>query len=159
MTTYRFDIDQAVAHLQKTLMPKMKDAIVRGMHSSALRLEGLMVEEIDTAKPYPAVDTGGLRASIKTELGRDSATVYSDAPYAGAIEFGTRPFRPPLEPIAEWILRKKIATEMDDVQGIAFAIANKMSKEGIKPRHFTKKAVARFLPFLKAEVEREIDAM
>ena len=75
MTTYRFDIDQAVAHLQKTLMPKMKDAIVRGMHSSALRLEGLMVEEIDTAKPYPAVDTGGLRASIKTELGRDSATV------------------------------------------------------------------------------------
>lgn len=159
MTTYRLSMEQAVAHMRKELMPKMHDAILRGMHSSALRLEGLMVEEIDTAKPYPAVDTGGLRASIKTELGRDSVTVYSDAPYAGAIEFGTRPFRPPLEPIAEWVLRKKIATDPNDAKGIAFAIANKMSKEGIKPRYFTKKAVARFVPFLKAEVEREIDAM
>jgi hypothetical protein len=75
------------------------------------------------------------------------------------MEFGARPFFPPVDPIAEWVMRKGISNDASEAKGIAFAIAKKFSKQGIKPRFFTKKAIAKFTPLLKKEVEHAIDGI
>lgn len=90
-------------------VPELRTAYVRGFQRAALRLNAYTVEEIDTAKPYPAVDTGELRSSVDATFVDDGAIVTVDAPHAGIIEYGTRPFTPPLAPLVEWVKRKGFA--------------------------------------------------
>lgn len=87
-------------------VPELRTAYVRGFQRAALRLNAYTVEEIDTAQPYPAVDTGELRSSVDTTFVDDGAIVTVDAPHAGILEYGTRPFTPPLAPLVEWVKRK-----------------------------------------------------
>jgi hypothetical protein len=159
MSRHVLSLDEAIRMVRTEIMPKIEEAVIRGMKSSALLLEGKIVQEIDTANPYPAVDTGALRGSFQTKFTDRTVVVFSDLPYAAAMEFGTRPFFPPVDPIAEWVMRKGISNDASEAKGIAFAIAKKFSKQGIKPRFFTKKAIAKFTPLLKKEVEHAIDGI
>lgn len=129
------------------LTPELEKAIARGLRSAGQRLVGMVVEEIDTAKPYPAVDRGQLRRSVREseilEFGKPVGShVYMDAPHAAIIEEGTRPFWPPMEPILEWVIRKRLASG-DDAVDVANAVRVAISKRGIKPRRYFAKAVRR----------------
>lgn len=165
--------------------------MVRGLRSAALRTKGEVVIQIDTAKPYPAVDRGTMRRSVDVDNHPDGALLSVDAPYAAAIENGTRPFFPPLAPLEDWVIRKGLAGKKkrvsmrksereggglgtvsflerkataaaqynSEVKSIAYAIALKISKEGIEPRHFFKKAMAMAPKFLRAEIDRELEKL
>jgi hypothetical protein len=54
-------------------------------------------------------DHGALRQSVHLELGDLSgefmAQVVVDAPYAAAVEVGTRPYSPPIQPLIAWVKR------------------------------------------------------
>lgn len=156
------------------LEPKLHASVVKGLRSAALRLETMVVEEIETATPHPAVDTAALKRSVSTERVPDGAIVNVTAPHAAMIENGTRPFFPPLAPLIEWVKRKGLHTthlstrtsrktgetvvsvrkkKTDaDAKAIAYAVAKAISKRGIEPRHFFKKAWDRFPEVLGAEI-------
>ena len=63
-------------------------------------------------------------------------------PYADTIEFGRTPgTMPPVTPIANWVKRHGMAKTDTQAKSIAFAIANKIKKEGTQPRPFLGPAV------------------
>lgn len=136
----------------------MEQAIIRALRASALKLDARVLQEIDRAQPYPAVDRGELRNSRTiTETAR-GAIVSVDAPHAGIIENGTRPFFPPLEPLKRWVLRKGITDDEAEAKEIALSIARKFASKGIAPRHYFKKAWERFVRYgvVTREVKREL---
>lgn len=159
MTTRTIELSDFIKRMA-TLGGDVEAAIVRGLQSSALRLDGFIAHEITHAEPFPAVDRSELLNSRETTLTPKGATVAVTAPHAGAIEDGTRPFRPPIQPIYEWLLRKKLVPE-DEATARAWAIVNKIARVGIEPRHFMAKAFARFNrgKFAGREIGRELAAL
>lgn len=105
MPTYKVTLSEFQRILTK-LAPDLEGACIRGLRSGALFLERTVHAEIQQAQPYPAIDRGELLASVDTSMVPDGAIVSVDAPHAGVMEMGARPFRPPLAPILEWVKRK-----------------------------------------------------
>jgi len=157
MPRYRVTIDE-FARIIARLSPELEKAVIRGLQSAALRLEGIVVEEIDNAEPDPAVDRGELRNSHRMTRTSRGARVEMTAPHAAAIEYGTRPFFPPTEPLARWALRKGIADDEEEAEEIAYAIALKISVDGIFPRAYMAKSVDRLITdrILSEEINREL---
>lgn len=60
-----------------------------------------------------------------------SGEVGTSLAYAQPVELGSRPHRPPVEPIVDWV-RRKLGKRPDEATGIAWAIAGKIEKEGSK---------------------------
>lgn len=145
------------ADLLEDLPEELTEAVIRGVRSAALRLEGFVVQEIRTASPFPAVATGELAGSVVTTRVDDGAIVKVEAPHAPFMEEGTRPHFPPLQPLQDWVRTKGFASDEGSVQRIAYAVALKIARDGIAPRHFFKKAMQRFEPILPIEIARELD--
>lgn len=167
-------IHMTIAQFQRflpTLTPKIERALVRGLRSGGRWLERTVVEEIRSARPYPAVDTGVLRNSVTYRPEPKGASVSVDAPYAPMIEHGTRPFYPPLEPLVRWVQRKgfvprtmgrgpgKYLRAVNAAIRIARAVQRKIAREGIAPRHFFSKAYVRAVPMIEAEVAWELSRL
>jgi hypothetical protein len=140
-------------------VPEIRRAYVRALQSAALRLNGIVVQEIDTATPHPAVSSGELRGSVDTELVEDGGIVSVSAPHAPMMEYGTRPFTPPLDPLVRWVVRKKLAGSPAEARQIARAIQRKIARDGIAPRGYMAKAFARLPPILRAEIITELSRM
>lgn len=121
------------------LEPEVAQAVLRGLSSATVRGKSEVVKEIDRSVPYPAVDTGRLRNSVKAN--GFTRELWVDAPHAAPINYGTRPFRPPLAPLLTWVVRKGLADDEDEAYVVARAIQNKIAAEGIAPRHFWEKAM------------------
>lgn len=185
MPTHRVTFSEFERKLM-TLVPEIKDACVRGLKSGALRLDGVVLEEIDNAVPFPAVDRGELRNSREVRMHPDGADVSVTAPHAVIIEEGTRPFWPPLAPLVAWVMRKGIgalqgpapgggrggnrtqrleryiararwSNEIEDnARRVARLIQKKIARDGIKPRHYFAKAWARAQPMIREEIDREL---
>lgn len=180
MSTHYVNLEGFERDLRK--LPKTAErAMIRGLRSAALRTKAEVVIQIDTAKPYPAVDRGTMRRSVGVDNHPDGALLSVDAPYAAAMERGTRPFFPPLEPIVAWLKRKGIVkrkvnavwegdtlvsakkqskkSHEAEIRSVAYAIAVKFSREGIEPRHFFAKAMEKVPKFLRAEIDRELEKL
>jgi len=77
---------------------------------------------------------GTLRESIEVGPTRVMAdriigVVGSALPYAEPVELGTRPHRPPIQPLADWA-KVKLGIPEDEAKGVAFAVAAKIEREG-----------------------------
>ena len=105
MSTHVVSLDGFARDLRR--LPKTAGrAMIRGLRSAALRTKAEVVIQIDHANPYPAVDRGTMRRSVGVDNHKDGALLSVDAPYAAAMEYGTRPFWPPMAPLIEWVKRK-----------------------------------------------------
>lgn len=157
---YSVTIDQFAVILGK-LDSKIEAAVVRGLRSAAMRLQGMVVHEIDQAEPHPAVDRGELRNSTRFERTDLGAILSMDAPHAGIMEYGARPFFPPTAPLAAWALRKGLADDEEEAEEVAFAIARHISQMGIEPRGYFIKAVMKLKNegILAAEIRHELDVL
>ncbi len=135
-------------------------AVGKGLDSAGMVLKRYVVEEIDTAMPYPANDRGMLRASVEERRTWRTVSIVVTAPHAAAIEDGTRPFWAPIGPLLDWVKRKGIGGG-ERPESIAYAIQHKIARDGIKPRHYFAKAFARFKNdnVVAREVGRELDAL
>lgn len=158
--TYTVSIDE-FARILSRLDDKIEKAVIRGLQSAAMRLQGMVVQEIDQAEPHPAVDRGELRNSTHFERTEFGAIVSTIAPHAGMMEYGARPFFPPVEALKGWVLRKGLASEEAEAESVAYAIALHISKMGIEPRGYFIKAVHRLKHegVLVAEIRHELDAL
>ena len=66
----------------------------------------------------------------------NDAVVLSFPEYAKYVDSGRRAGKVPIKPILEWIKRNNIRAEGASQVGLAYAIANSISKKGIKARPF-----------------------
>ena len=154
MTTRRISLDDLPALLSR-LEPETAKAVLAGLRSAALRAKSVVVQEIDRAQPYPAVDSGRLRNSVEVNLFTREIRV--TAPHAGILEKGTRPFWPPLAPLLTWVVRKGLADDEDEAYAVAKAVQAKIAKEGIAPRHYFAKAMKKVQDeIVPAEVRSEL---
>lgn len=119
------EVQEKIAWLRKAAPQSTRN----GVNEFAINVQAAAKQNITKA---PAVDTGRLRASIKIETYSDgfAKRVGSDVKYAGAVENGSRPHFPPIQPIKEWCRRHGLP------ESAAYAIALKISRKGTAAKPF-----------------------
>lgn len=159
---------------QERVQERIRLGIDRAQLDSAMALERAVVQDTDAAK---LVDTGLFKNSWKTLklFGRGGGyEVANDAPYAGVIEQGARPFTPPLKPLVDWVERKAAdlgvvrtkryrgRASLTDAQRsacyrIAKAIQRKFAREGIRPRYLMRNRIPYAERMLRRAMEEYVD--
>jgi hypothetical protein len=150
---------QQYADLLKDMPAEIEAAVLRGIKSAALRGVGVIVKHIDNAKPYPAVNSGELRNSVGVRFTPRTAVLTVSAMHAVFIDQGTRPHMPPIAPLIVWATRK-FGLQPEQAEAVAWAVARKIARDGIEPRHFMAKAMAEIRgEVLPTEVTRELELL
>jgi hypothetical protein len=85
---------------------QLEEATIKGLKSAAYHLETIIPEAIQDTKPHAPIDNSVLINSHYTTPTERGALVGVDAPHAAFMEYGTRPHRPPFQPLADWCYRK-----------------------------------------------------
>lgn len=174
MLTFRIeDAGKLTEHVRK----EVNAAAKRGALSAALRMVGVIQNELIPAEDPQPVDQGAYRAGWHAEQTPEGAVLYNDAPHAPIIEHGARAEnikigRAMIEALAEWVVRKGLVTGArtniqdsaleDDAQRYAWMIAMSMKKRGIFNREGNKglgilrKAIDRLPKLMAEEIAAEI---
>lgn len=89
-----------------------------------------------------SVDEGMLKKSGHINDEYLHKEVVYDAPHSVIIEFGTSPHMPPLQPIEDWVRRKRsdLGVKDGEIKKVARAIQMKISKYGTDPKPFLRPA-------------------
>ena len=130
----------------KESIEEIKKATVRGAYRS--------LPDLVRASP---IDTGLYASSwdvIVTDL---AVSIGNFAPHAPIIEFGTRPFRPPLKPLLDWA--KRVLNDPGQpeegyssaVWGLAVYTQRKIEKDGMEPRHIMTDMIPKIIENIKKE--------
>lgn len=95
-----------------------------------------LYKNLQTLVRNSPVDTGLYAQSWDLILTEKSALIGNYAPHAGIVEFGARPFRPPLKPLLDWARRVLKKADFDEhVWALAKYTQNKIEEFGMEPRH------------------------
>lgn len=142
----------------KTDFKRSRKKIVAGLIEAAFVSEALIAQDTP-------VDTGDTRARWMTIIEDDGAAVVNDSPVALYLEEGTRPHRPPLWPIARWLMRKEGigaggVRELSDLPpelvAAARSIADKIEREGTPPRYMVRDNMDKMTMIAKRRVEAHL---
>ena len=107
-------------------------------------------------------DTGNLGENITVTVDSSSSTpgysgtaakIVQNAPYAAALEFGSRPHAIPFEAVLDWATRH--AQGGEDPEAFAHAVWKKILENGTEPKHYTKDAIPAMLLILATRVRAE----
>lgn len=131
----------------RTFLEEAKAAVMRGIQRS--------IPELVKASP---VDTGLYAQSWDAEFTETGAMVGNTAPHAPIIEYGARPFRPPLKPLLEWAKRvlkdeSQPPNYSREVRALAIGVQRKIMQQGIAPRHILENALPMILENIRKELE------
>ncbi len=135
MTDWVIPLSKAAAQFEG-LKAEMKAAAYKGLVAAGARgLQVLVVEIIPKRSPQP-VDRGVFRAGWKLRIGPDYVEIYNDEPTAALIEEGVRGDNVKtgarmIAALAEWALRKGLASDSKEAISVAWAVAKSMQKKGI----------------------------
>lgn len=104
------------------------------------------------------VDTGLYAQSWDMTVDELSVTIGNSAPHAPIIEYGARPFTPPLAPLLAWAKRvlgdpSQPPEYSDAVWRLARYTQKKISEEGMKPRHILENAIPGIIANIRQEYE------
>ena len=120
-----------------------------------LFLDALLEAKEPMAKRSP-VDTGLYAGSWDTKPDFPKAIFFGNqAPYAEIIEFGARPFSPPIRPLLEWGARKlKKDVNDPEVKSLAWGTKRKFEREGMEALHVLGQGMEEvIMPLLQARLE------
>ncbi len=123
---------QAFTAIVRALPDKLEQATINAARKSALRLQVMVVHSISTHSPFPLVDRGKLGSAVQVTPTPTGAIVRVDAPYAAPLEYGARPFMPPLQPLLDWATRKGF----DNPMAVAMAVRWSFFHKGMAPKRF-----------------------
>jgi len=131
---------------------------------------------------------GELRESLAGKATERGGKIEADAPHAAAVEVGSRPHTPPLEPLIAWVKLRAAqgllsaqelsklpgpttathatavaaqvrgmehggAVDVDAPRRIAFAIQQKIAREGTMPHWFARRSLPQIVELLDAYVK------
>lgn len=109
----------------------------------------------DIVKNSP-VDTGLFAQSWDMIEDEKSIMIGNYAPHAAIIEFGARPFRPPIKPLLDWARRVLQRAEHDsDVWALAKYTQAKIEAQGMKPKHILTDSLNKILNDIRINLKRE----
>jgi hypothetical protein len=102
------------------------------------------------------VDTGQYANSWDFQEDEKRMILGNFAPHAAIIEFGARPFTPPIKPLLEWAKRvlKDPSQPPDyspEVRRLAYGVRYKISKQGMKPKHILTQEIQHIATRIKEE--------
>lgn len=101
------------------------------------------------------VDTGLYAQSWDMVLEEKRAIIGNYAPHAPIIEFGARPFRPPLKPLLDWARRVlKKGDYTSEVWGLAKYTQAKIEAEGMKPKHILTDALDKIIDDIRRNLRK-----
>ena len=120
-------------------------------------LRGIIRSIPDLVKKSP-VDTGLYAQSWNWDDDGKNISVGNTAPHAPIIEFGARPFTPPIKPLLEWAKRvlkdpSQPPNYSSRVWGLAKYTQDKIARVGMAPKAILQNA----LPDILESIEREME--
>ncbi|MCH8267241.1 MAG: hypothetical protein IH846_06980 [Acidobacteria bacterium] len=155
------------------LLERFPLALQRGIQRGLTRSTALLRRAVETnirtplgAKP-PVVAFGVLANSVTAEVSQERTRavgrVFVKAPadrYGVFVEFGTRPHRPPLNPLISWARIKFHMTDPKKIRATAWAVAEKIAKHGTQG-HFMfgrafQKNEKKVVSILEEEIQRSL---
>lgn len=154
------DFGKELESFARASLDKKRQAVAKGLARS--------IPDLVAASP---VDTGLYAASWDFKVHERSAILGNYAPYAGVIEYGARPFTPPLGPLLAWAKRvltgqkneegEKIETgQPGDYSKEVWALAKhtqmKIAKFGMQPRHVMENAIPHIIENIKKEMQASV---
>ena len=141
MTTIRVTVRASLTPVQQAA-PAVQQALAQGVVE--------VIEDVATrARRNAPVDTGVVRGAIATKVGtargvgglvRGTVYVGSQAPYAQAVDEGSRPHWAPIAPLKRWAARK-----LGDERA-AYAVRWAIARRGTRPTHFMRNAIREVVP-------------
>lgn len=104
------------------------------LHAATLEATLLLEREVKELTPVGIGGGGGLRGTIaarEPEVSADAVigVVGTPARYAEAVELGTRPHFPPVQPLADWA-QFKLGVPEAQARDVGFLIARKIARVG-----------------------------
>lgn len=107
------------------------EATAEALAGAVLEMELLLQREVQDRTPTVH---GTLRNSIlaqepRQENGGIVGLVGTPVIYAVPVELGTKPHRPPIEPLIDWA-RHALGLDENEAEGVAWAVAKKIQKFG-----------------------------
>jgi hypothetical protein len=128
------------------------DQVKKGVASGVAR----SIPDLVRASP---VDTGLYAASWDFTVDEERVVLGNYAPHAPIIEFGARPFTPPLKPLLEWAKRvlgddSQPPNYSRAVQGLARYTQKKISEVGMAPRNILGNMLPQIIENIRQELTR-----
>lgn len=145
-----------IAAITADVSARLPAELELGALEGALLIQGELMQSL----PRGAGGIGGgagLAGSISFDVERTAegarAEVGSPLPYALHVEYGTKPHRPPVRPIQDWV-EVKLGISGKAAEGAAWAIAAAIGKRGTRAQPVWEPVHARVQP----QLQRLIDA-
>ena len=150
MPTKRVELKDFAKELEsftKATLAEQKKATASGIARS--------IPELVRTSP---VDTGLYAQSWDFTVTEESAILGNYAPHAPIIEFGARPFTPPLGPLLAWAKRvlkdpSQPPEYSEAVWALAVGTQKKIQASGMAPRSVLKNALPSIIENIKKELE------
>lgn len=134
---------------------ELKGYSEKNMEAYQAAVINALAKNLSTLVRSSPVDTGLYAQSWDLVIEEKKAILGNYAPHAGIIEFGARPFTPPMQPLLEWARRVLNKSEIDsDCWALATYTRNKIAEEGMKPKHILTDALDQIIADIRLEVEK-----
>lgn len=141
------DLSKEIKNYTSFSLAEQKKAITSGLLRS--------IPDLVAASP---VDTGLYAQSWDFQLDEESAILGNFAPHAPIIEYGARPFTPPLAPLLAWA--KRVLQDSSQppeysprVQALARGTQKKIALVGLKPHFILRDMMPKIIENIKKEFE------
>lgn len=142
---------------ERQLARTLPDVAKRVNQQGAKRAVQILQRTVREVRPYPPIDSKRYINSFEIQRApKDAVVVTNTRSYAGVIEEGRRAGarQPPTSALVGWVQRK-LGVPAKRARGVAFAVARKIAKHGIK----AKKVIATALPEISRDfLKRLFDA-
>lgn len=114
-----------------------------------------LMKNLRTLVASSPVDTGLYAQSWDLIISEKNALLGNYAPHAAMIEFGARPFTPPIGPLLGWAKRVLKKPEIDgDVWALAKYTQNKISEKGFEPKHVLTNALDKIMNDIRINLRK-----
>lgn len=142
------DFAPELGRFTTTRLKELRDATAKGVAHS--------LPDLVAASP---VDTGLYAASWQMTVEEQAVTVGNSAPHAPIIEYGARPFTPPIAPLLAWAKRvlqdpSQPPDYSPEVWRLARGVQKKIAAQGMKPRNILQNMIPSIIENIREEYRK-----
>lgn len=103
---------------------KLREQVVLAAHETAG--DGAVVCAVNAPRAFGDISRG----MVGQSLGDAGARIRSTAPHSAAVEVGSRPHFPPIDPIERWVKLRGMQGQKEGARGVAREMARRIKRAG-----------------------------